>query len=119
MAEYRFLGLAFAVVACAGSCLAAEKGDREPLAQNRVPLPASAQDNYDSRDIYDVFRQSLKNPAGISTDEQTTAIIKRHMANLLYPVDMSLFSTPDKGPIQQRSATGRFLALKKTSRGVR
>jgi hypothetical protein len=24
-----------------------------------------------------------------------------------------------QGPIQQRSATGRFLALKKTSRGVR
>jgi hypothetical protein len=26
---------------------------------------------------------------------------------------------PMTGPIQQRSATGRFLALKKTSRGVR
>jgi hypothetical protein len=32
MAEYRFLGLTlFAAVACAGSCLAVEKGDREPL----------------------------------------------------------------------------------------
>jgi hypothetical protein len=57
MAEYRFLGLAFAVVACVGTCLAAEKGDREPLAQNRVPLPPVADDNDDRRNVYDVFRE--------------------------------------------------------------
>ena len=42
--------------------------------------------------IYDELRKSWKHP----TDEQITAIIKRHMANLLYPVDLASFAGPDK-----------------------
>ncbi len=57
---------------------------------------AWAQNNQDQTNIYDAFRQWLKPPAGASVDEQVTAIIKRHMANLLYPVDMSSFRTPEK-----------------------
>jgi hypothetical protein len=38
----------------------------------------------------------LKPSAGATVDEQVTAQIKRHMANLLYPVDMSLFIGPEK-----------------------
>lgn len=55
-----------------------------------------AEDKQDQKNIYDDYRRSLKPSAGISVDEQTTAIIKRHMANLLYPVDWSSFNTPEK-----------------------
>ena len=41
----------------------------------------------DNQNIYDFFRQ-LPNSDSAIVDEQTTAVIKRHMANLLYPVDM-------------------------------
>jgi hypothetical protein len=49
----------------------------------------------DQTNIYDVFRQWLKPTADASVDEQVTARIKRYMANLLYPVDMSSFVEPD------------------------
>ena len=61
-----------------------------------------AQANQAETSIYDDFRQSLKSSAGISVDRQVTAIIKRYMANLLYPVDLSSFSTPDKDKNFQR-----------------
>jgi hypothetical protein len=50
----------------------------------------------DDQNIYDFSRQSDQNTDGAIVDEQTTAIIKRHMANLLYPVDMTSFTRPDK-----------------------
>ena len=53
---------------------------------------ASAWAQEDQTNIYDEFRKSWKHP----TDEQITAIIKRHMANLLYPVDLASFAGPDK-----------------------
>ena len=40
----------------------------------------------DDQNVYDFFRQ-LPNSDSAIVDEQTTAVIKRHMANLLYPVD--------------------------------
>ena len=40
------------------------------------------------------FRQ-LPNSDSAIADEQTTALIKRHMANLLYPVDMGSFARPE------------------------
>jgi hypothetical protein len=54
-----------------------------------------AEEAQDQKNIYDDFRQSLKPTGESSVDEQVTAIIKRHMANLLYPVDLSSFHTPD------------------------
>jgi hypothetical protein len=54
-----------------------------------------AEEKQDQKNVYDDFRQSQKGTGDSSVDEQVTAIIKRHMANLLYPVDLSSFSTPD------------------------
>jgi hypothetical protein len=48
----------------------------------------------DAQNIYDFFRQ-LANSDSAMVDEQTTALIKRHMANLLYPVDMGSFARPE------------------------
>jgi hypothetical protein len=48
----------------------------------------------DEQNVYDFFRQ-LPNTDSAIVDEQTTALIKRHMANLLYPVDMSSFARPE------------------------
>jgi hypothetical protein len=50
----------------------------------------------DQRSVYDTFRELIKPSAETTVDEQVTARIKRHMANLLYPVDMSSFIAPDK-----------------------
>jgi hypothetical protein len=52
--------------------------------------PAFAND----QNVYDFFRQ-LPNSDSAIVDEQTTALIKRHMANLLYPVDMGSFARPE------------------------
>jgi hypothetical protein len=48
----------------------------------------------DDQNVYDFFRQ-LANSDSAIVDEQTTALVKRHMANLLYPVDMSSFAGPE------------------------
>jgi hypothetical protein len=51
--------------------------------------------------VYEWFRQFPKaspNVTSITVDEETTALIKRHMANLLYPVDMASLAPPDKDP---------------------
>ena|SRR5260370_32458913 len=58
--------------------------------------PAFADDQKDDqRNVYDVFRQ-WEQKSDSDVDEQTTARIKRYMANLLYPVDMTSFSRPEK-----------------------
>ena len=57
---------------------------------------AWAAENQDQRNVYDGFREMLKPSAGASIDEQVTGRIKRHMANLLYPVDMSSFDRPER-----------------------
>src|ERR1700693_3428571 len=57
---------------------------------------AWADDKQDQRNVYDVFRELLTPSAGTTVDERVTALIKRHMANLLYSVDMSSFAGPDK-----------------------
>ena len=48
----------------------------------------------DDQSVYDFFRQ-LPNSDSAIVDQQTTALIKRHMANLLYPVDMGSFARPE------------------------
>ena len=59
--------------------------------------PAFADDQKDDqRNIYDVFRQWDQKTDSAIVDEKTTADIKRHMANLLYPVDMTSFVRPEK-----------------------
>ena len=59
---------------------------------------AWADDKQDQRDVYDVFREWLQPSSGATVDEQVTARIKRHMANLLYPVDVASFARPEKDP---------------------
>jgi hypothetical protein len=61
-----------------------------------VSASAWADDKQGPRNVYDVLREVLKPSAGVSVDEQVTARIKRHMANLLYPVDMSSFVRPER-----------------------
>ena len=46
--------------------------------------------------VYDYYRRWMNPEAGSTVEEQVTARIKRYMANLLYPVDMSSFVGPDK-----------------------
>jgi hypothetical protein len=48
----------------------------------------------DDQNAYDFFRQSANSDSAI-VDQQTTALIKRHMANLLYPVDMGSLARPE------------------------
>jgi hypothetical protein len=50
----------------------------------------------DQRNVYDVFRQWEQTTDATVVDEKTTALIKRHMANLLYPVDMASFARPER-----------------------
>ncbi len=50
----------------------------------------------DQTNVYDFDRQIQKSTDSAIVDEQTTADIKRHMANLLYPVDMTSFARPEK-----------------------
>jgi hypothetical protein len=50
----------------------------------------------DQTNVYDVFRQWQPKADTAILDEQTTARIKRYMANLLYPVDMASFVRPEK-----------------------
>jgi hypothetical protein len=57
-----------------------------------------ADDQQNKRNVYDVFRSFGKSPPGTTIDEWVTAQIKRHMANLLYPVDISMFIGPDNDP---------------------
>jgi len=61
-----------------------------------VSCAAWADDKQGQRNIYDVFHEVLKPSPDASVEEQVTAFIKRDMAQLLYPVDMSSFATPDK-----------------------
>lgn len=52
---------------------------------------AWADEKDDARNVYDVFREVLRSSAGTTLEEDVTSRIKRYMAALLYPVDMSLF----------------------------
>jgi len=61
-----------------------------------LSITALADDKQDQKNVYDVFREWMKSSAGVTVEEQVTARIKRYMANLLYPVDMSSFATPDQ-----------------------
>jgi hypothetical protein len=49
----------------------------------------------DQRNIYDVLRQWEQKTDSAIVDEKRPPLIKRHMANLLYPVDMASFARPE------------------------
>jgi hypothetical protein len=51
----------------------------------------------DDSNVYNDFLKWMKSLPNATVDEQVTALIKRHMANLLYPVDMASFARPEKG----------------------
>jgi hypothetical protein len=50
----------------------------------------------DQRNVYEAFSKLLTPTVGATVDERITGIIKRPMANLLYPVDLSSFVRPEK-----------------------
>jgi hypothetical protein len=52
---------------------------------------AFADERKDQSNVYDDLRQSMQPSATATVDEKVTALIKRYMASLLYPVDMSSF----------------------------
>jgi hypothetical protein len=47
------------------------------------------------RNVYAVFHE-FSRPPGSFREEEVTVRIKRHMANLLYPVDLTSFEKPEK-----------------------
>jgi hypothetical protein len=65
---------------------------------------AWADEKEDQRNVYDVFSDldKLVKPSQgsriVTLEEDVTSRIKRYMANLLYPVDMSSFVRPEKDP---------------------
>jgi hypothetical protein len=60
-----------------------------------ISTVALADDARKQANVYDDAPGWLKPLPDATVDEQVTALIKRHMANLLYPVDMSSLSRPD------------------------
>jgi hypothetical protein len=56
---------------------------------------ALGEDANGTKSVYEELRKSLKSSSGASIDEITTATIKRHMATLLYPVDLSSLKAPE------------------------
>ena len=60
-----------------------------------VSTAAFAEEMNRQSNVYDDFKQ-FSQSQNATADEETTAQIKRYMANLLYPVDMSSFDRPDK-----------------------
>jgi hypothetical protein len=67
-----------------------------------LAAPAIAEkqlDQLDQKNVYDAFRElQLKPSTGVTLEEDVTSRIKRYMANLLYPVDMTSFVRPEKDP---------------------
>jgi len=67
-----------------------------------IVVPASAdkqQDQFDQKNVYDAFGELKLEPStGVTLEEDVTSRIKRYMANLLYPVDMTSFVRPEKDP---------------------
>ena len=61
-----------------------------------VSTGAFAEDKNNQANVYDEFRQWMKPLPDATVDEEVTARIKRHMANLLYPVDMASFVRPEQ-----------------------
>ena len=51
----------------------------------------------DDSNVYNDFLKWMKSLPNATVDEQVTALIKRHMANLLYPVDMCFICSTRKG----------------------
>jgi hypothetical protein len=65
-----------------------------------VPVWADEQqDQFDQKNVYDAFGELKLTPlTGVTLEEYVTSRIKRYMANLLYPVDLTLFVRPEKDP---------------------
>jgi|tagenome__1003787_1003787.scaffolds.fasta_scaffold20938078_3 hypothetical protein len=60
-------------------------------------LADKQQDEFDQKNVYEAFAElKLKPSPGVTLEEDVTSRIKRYMANLLYPVDMTSFVRPEK-----------------------
>jgi hypothetical protein len=57
------------------------------------------QDQSDQKNVYDAFDElKLEPSAGVAFEENVTSRIKRYMASLMYPVDLTSFVRPEKDP---------------------
>ena len=64
-----------------------------------LAIPALADDQFDQKSVYDAFGElKLKPSTGVTLEQDVTSQIKRHMANLLYPVDLTSFVRPERTP---------------------
>jgi hypothetical protein len=65
-----------------------------------IAVPAIAdqkQDEFDQKNVYEAFGELKIQPSpGVRLEEDVTSRIKRYMASLLYPVDMTSFGRPEK-----------------------
>jgi hypothetical protein len=60
-------------------------------------LADKQQDEFDKRNVYDAFGELKLQPSpGVTLEEDVTSRIKRYMASLLYPVDLTSFVRPEK-----------------------
>lgn len=103
-----------------------------------VTVPALAdeqQDQFDTKNVYDAFGELKPKPStGVTVEENVTSRIKRYMASLLYPVDLTSFVRPEKDSSlrelivtlqkQMGQATtgvltyGQFLKLEEAARSI-
>src|SRR5262245_35239712 len=67
-----------------------------------LAVPAIAdkkQDQFEQKNVYDAFGELQFKPSmGVTLEEDVTSRMKRYMANLVYPVDMTSFVRPEKDP---------------------
>jgi hypothetical protein len=62
-------------------------------------LADKQQDEFDQKNVYDAFAELKVKPSkGVTLEEDVTSRIKRYMASLLYPVDMTSFVRPERDP---------------------
>ena len=86
----------FLFVAITSACLALSSMGAIALTKDDVEKMTPEQQG--KIDVYEVYRVAIGSQAtqSLNLDEVLTKLIKRNMAMLLYPVDMSVFSIPEK-----------------------
>ena len=82
-------------------------------------LADEQQDQFDQKNVYDAFGElGLKPSTGVTLEEDVTSRIKRYMANLLYPVDLTLFVRPEKDPTFRQLIVALQKQMRETTTGV-
>ena len=83
------------------------------------PSFASADEKSDQWNVYDFFSELKdKTTSEIALEEDVTSRIKRYMAALLYPVDLSVFARPEKDPKFRATITALQKQMGETTTGI-